>query len=227
MIPIPVVIPCQNELENLKKLIPLFHSLPKKYTPILVDNKSTDGSGEYAASFGWHIIRELHTGYGSACHAGIKYALKNFPHSSIIAFYDADLSEDLYDLPLLINILQTGKVDLVIGSRAKYFSYMPTKVRTANIFFAFMLKAFYRTSLKDNGPMRAIYIDKLLKLHMKDKKYGWTFEMTIKALKLHFRILGVPIKYSGRYKGYSKISGNFKHSLLSALQIMLLFVKHH
>jgi glycosyltransferase involved in cell wall biosynthesis len=223
---IPVVIPCRNEITNLKILIKLFSDLSKNFKPILVNNGSSDGSGIFAKKNGWEVVDEPRVGYGNACKKGIKYVVLKYPQTKYIAFFDADLSEQPNDLLFLFNISKKLDLDLILGSRHRFFYRMPAKVRIANIFFARLINILYRYPLKDNGPMRIIKSEILKELNMTDNYYGWTFEMTIKAIKMKKRVGEIPIRHFTRFSGNSKISGNFFNSLLSLLQITTILIKY-
>ena len=74
------------------------------------------------------------------------------------------------------------------------------------------------------GPFRAIGYQKLLELNMQDRTYGWTVEMQIKAAKLKFKCVDVPVDYRVRV-GVSKISGTIKGTLLAGYKIITTIFK--
>ena len=74
--------------------------------------------------------------------------------------------------------------------------------------------------------MRIIKVDVLKELNMSDNYYGWTFEMTIKALKKNKKLGEIPIRHFTRYSGDSKISGDFFNSLLSLFQIISIIIRY-
>ena len=223
---VPIIIPCNNEKQNLPILIKELKSIPSYFLPILIDNASTDGSGEFAKEQGLNVLKEPRLGYGFSCLKGINFVFSNFTSTKapFIAFLDADLSERPKDLIKLVQAIRTYKFDLVIGNRSKGFKLMPIHVQLANKFFALLLRLFFRSNLKDNGPLRIIRYETLQELNLKDKYYGWTFEMTIKALKMHKRVGEIAINYYGRKYGISKISGNLKNSIISLFQILWYFI---
>ena len=71
----------------------------------------------------------------------------------------------------------------------------------------------------DLGPFRAIRADALGQLGMRDRNYGWTIEMQIKALRHKLRVIEVPVSYRRRV-GTSKISGNWRASLAAGVKII-------
>ena len=215
---IPIVIPCRNERDNLPALFTVFSKLSENFIPILIDNGSTDGSGDLSRSYGWITVRETSPGYGSACLQGIRYISENFPDVRVVAFYEAEVNENLLELQRMVPLVVRGEVDLVIGARP--LRNMTPHVRVANGIFALILRVLFRFNGSDNGPMRVISIATLLSLGMKDRTFGWTFEMTIKALKKNYRVAVVPVSHYSRYSGKSKISGSLTNSFRAVGRIL-------
>ncbi|MBT5093585.1 MAG: glycosyltransferase family 2 protein, partial [Halobacteriovoraceae bacterium] len=108
-----IVIPTFNERQGLPlvlKEIPMERVLQV----IVVDNGSTDSSAQVAAELGARVIKEPQKGYGKACLSGIEEALTLSPN--VIAFLDADYSDNPAELTLLLKEIDRG-AELVIGSR--------------------------------------------------------------------------------------------------------------
>ncbi|RLC23694.1 MAG: glycosyltransferase family 2 protein, partial [Deltaproteobacteria bacterium] len=84
---------------------------------------------------------------------------------------------------------------------------------------------FYGFNYTDLGPFRAIKFDKLLKLGMQDKTYGWTIEMQIKAVKHKLTITEVPVNYKKRI-GFSKVSGTVKGTVMAGIKIIFAIFKY-
>lgn len=72
----------------------------------------------------------------------------------------------------------------------------------------------------DLGPFRAIRAGALKKLGMRDRNYGWTVEMQVRALQRGLRVVEVPVSYKLRVAGENKVSGNVKASLLAGLKMI-------
>jgi len=135
---------------------------------------------------------------------------------------DADASDDPAEARLLLEPIYEGRADLVIGSRtlghAEKGALEPHQV-LGNRIATGIIHAFYGHRYTDLGPFRAIRAEALQKLAMRDRNYGWTIEMQIKALRHKMRVLEVPVSYRRRV-GVSKISGNWRASIAAGVKIM-------
>ena len=107
---VDVILPCLNEAAALPWIL---DRMPAGFRPIVVDNCSTDGSGEIARSLGATVVPEHARGFGAAAHAGLLAAT-----SDLVCFCDCDGSLDPRQLPLLTAPLLAGQADLVLGRRA-------------------------------------------------------------------------------------------------------------
>ena len=88
-----------------------------------------------------------------------------------------------------------------------------------------MMKWFYKVNYTDLGPFRAIAFPQLVALDMKDKTYGWTVEMQLKAAKQKLRITEVPVNYKKRI-GVSKVSGTVKGTVMAGYKIIFTIFKY-
>lgn len=111
---------------------------------------------------------------------------------------------------------------MVIGSRAlgarERGAMMPQQV-FGNWLATTLIRLFYRVRYTDLGPFRAIKMEKLLALDMKDQTFGWTVEMQLKAAKKKFKVAEVPVNYRRRI-GVSKVSGTVKGTILAGYKIL-------
>ena len=104
-----VILPVLNERDALPWVL---ERMPDGYAPIVVDNGSTDGSGELAASLGARVVTEPTPGFGAACYAGLTAAT-----AEIVCFMDCDASFDPRELPKVSDPVARGHVDLMLGAR--------------------------------------------------------------------------------------------------------------
>ncbi len=113
-------------------------------------------------------------------------------------------------------------VDLVIGSRTKSSRAsggLTAQQRFGNWLACTLIRRLFGVSYTDLGPFRAIRSTSLNALNMRDRAYGWTVEMQIRAAKKGLKVLEVPVRYRPRI-GVSKISGTVSGSLRAGATIL-------
>jgi glycosyltransferase involved in cell wall biosynthesis len=196
-----VVLPVLDEAEALPWVLA---RIPDGYRAIVVDNGSTDGSGDIAAELGATVVREPQRGFGAACWAGLVAA-----DADIVCFMDADASFDPEDLPTVVGPVAAGHSDLVLGRRVLAGGTWPLHARAANRFLAWELGRRTGVRLSDIGPMRAAHRTALLELGITDRRFGWPLEMVLRAAAAGWRIDEVGVPYRER-SGRSKVTGTLK-----------------
>jgi glycosyltransferase involved in cell wall biosynthesis len=199
--------------------------IPDSFLVIVADNGSTDGTARVAREAGATVVYEQERGYGAAC----LRALAALPETvETVVFLQADGSEDPEETQRLLAPLQEGRADLVIGSRtlgkAEPGALFPHQ-RFGNTVATTMIRLLYRHAYTDLGPFRAIRRDALERLGMKDRNYGWTVEMQVRALQKGLRVLEVPVSYGKRVAGENKVSGNLRASLMAGWKILWTVLK--
>ena len=216
-----VIIPALNEEEAIAKVLT---AIPKEWVAevVVVDNGSTDRTATVARQAGATVLHEAERGYGAACLKGIAYVQHTAPDTDILVFMDADYSDHPEELPAVVRPIIEENMDLVIGSRAlgqrQPGSLTPVQA-FGNWLSAHLLRWLYGARFTDLGPFRAIRLSALLALHMRDRNYGWTVEMQVKAAKKKLRFTEVPVSYRARI-GHSKVSGTVKGSILAGYKIL-------
>jgi glycosyltransferase involved in cell wall biosynthesis len=197
-----VILPVLNERDALPWVL---ERMPAGYTPLVVDNGSTDGSGELAASLGARVVVEPVAGFGAACFAGLSAA-----ESDVVCFMDCDASFDPRELPRVADPVTGGAVDLMLGARRPVArGAWPLHARTANTVLAVELRRRTRVPLRDLGPMRAARRPALLDLGIRDRRFGWPLEMVLRAAAAGWTIREVPVSYHPR-DGRSKVTGTVR-----------------
>ena len=222
-----VIIPAINEANSIDKVI---KAIPNAFVEeiIVVDNGSRDNTIAVAEKAGATVLKEAIRGYGAACLNGIAYVTKTAPATDIIVFLDGDFSDYPEELSNVIDPITKENFDMVIGSRvlgkAQNGSLTPVQ-KFGNWLSCTLIKILYREDFTDLGPFRAIKLDKLLQLDMRDMNYGWTVEMQVKAAKLKLRSTEVPVNYRKRI-GKSKVSGTIKGSIFAGTKILYTIFKN-
>ncbi len=221
--PISIIIPALNEAESIGHVVA---ELPWHLIAecIVVDNGSTDATAPIAQAAGARVITSPR-GYGAACLAGSNAAL---PSSTILVFMDGDGSDNIADLPRLINPIQNNEADFVIGSRIRGNREPGSMLRSqifAGRFVGILLRLLGKGNYTDMGPFRAIRRTSLEQLQMSELTYGWNLEMQIKAAQHHLRIQEIPVDYRNRIGGTSKVSGDLKASLKAGFRILEVLVR--
>jgi glycosyltransferase involved in cell wall biosynthesis len=202
-----VVIPCLNEAENIELCVRRSREVLAEHAidgeVVVVDNDSSDGSGEIAERAGATVIRERRRGYGSAYLAGLEAARGEY-----IVMLDADLTYDFEEIPKFLEKMESG-AEMVIGDRMDNIKpgAMPWLHRyVGNPLLTGLLNLFFRTGVTDaHCGMRALRSDVLERLDLRTTGMEFASEMVIRAAKENLRIEQIPIEYHPR-GGESKLS---------------------
>jgi len=166
---ISVVIPAMNEAASIGLLL---SEIPWHLVDevIVVDNGSTDNTGEVAESRGARVIREDRKGYGQACATGVTNVN---PLCNIVVLLDGDYADHPEEMPRLIEPIITGQYDFVVGSRMRG-KREPRSMTSTQIFGSWLssslIKLFHGYRYSDLGPFRAIRRLSLQKLEMSEMR---------------------------------------------------------
>lgn len=200
---------------------------------VVVDNGSTDRTADVARAAGAFVVTEARRGYGSACLAGLAalFAEHSDARSRIaeplgdddlVVFLDADHSDYPEDVVRVLEPLHARRAEFVIGSRVKGGADMRAMLPQAwfgNRLACFLMRLFFGARYSDLGPFRAIRVGALKRLRMRDRDFGWTVEMQLKAHVARLATEEVPVRYRPRI-GKSKITGTVVGTLRAAWKIL-------
>jgi glycosyltransferase involved in cell wall biosynthesis len=221
---IDVLIPAWNEEDALPLVL---EALPSDWVRqvIVCDNGSTDRTAVVAEQMGAVVVTELERGYGAACLAGMRYLqlLPKEEQPDVLVFMDGDYSDYPEELPALVAPILEGSADMVIGSRLAGGldkGVMTVPQQFGNWLAPALIKWMFGYSFTDLGPFRAIRWDSLLALEMKDRNFGWTVEMQVKAARKGLRCTEMPVQYRKRAAGESKVSGTVKGTIKAGWKIL-------
>ncbi|MEJ7656632.1 MAG: glycosyltransferase family 2 protein [Thermoleophilaceae bacterium] len=199
---IDVVLPVLDEAEALPWVL---ERMPEGYRALVADNGSSDGSPELAERLGAQVVREPQRGFGAACFAGLSTA-----STELVCFMDCDGSFDPADLPRVADPVLAGEADLMLGSRRAEPGAWPLHARLANKALTLELRRRSGIRLSDIGPMRCARRADLLALGLRDRRFGWPLEMVLRAAAEGWRVREVPVDYSTRGGGRSKVTGTVR-----------------
>jgi glycosyltransferase involved in cell wall biosynthesis len=198
---IDVILPVLDEADALPRVLVAF---PPGFSPLVVDNGSSDGSAEVARAHGAKVVSEPRRGFGAACFAGLEAA-----SSDVVAFMDCDGSLDPRELPRVCAPVLGGAADLCLGARVPTGpGAWPWHARLANRALAAEVRRRCGVPISDLGPMRAAPRARLLALGLADRAFGWPLEMLLRAGAAGWRVDEVRVAYAPRAGGRSKVSGS-------------------
>lgn len=214
-----IIIPTYNEKENIERMIRTVFNLQKPFHILVVDDNSPDGTAEIVRSLQQQFPEQLFMlerkgklGLGTAYLAGFNWALDNA--YQYIFEMDADFSHDPNELPNLYEACAEKGADLAIGSR--YISGInvinwPLK----RVLMSYLASKYVRMvtgmNIMDTTAGFKCYrrgvLEKIDLNRIKMKGYGFQIEMKFKTWRLGFKIIEVPIIFTDRKEGASKMSG--------------------
>jgi glycosyltransferase involved in cell wall biosynthesis len=203
---VSVVIPCLDEAETIVECVTRAQGVLEETglagEVIVVDNGSTDGSGDLARAAGATVVEEPRRGYGSAYLAGLDIARGDY-----IVMVDADLTYDFREIPRFVHELDNG-AQLVVGNRMQSIKpgAMPLLSRLGNPLLSGFLNVLHRTNITDvHCGMRAVRRDLLPVLNLRTVGMEFASEMVIRATRERLDVREVPIELHPRV-GSSKLS---------------------
>jgi glycosyltransferase involved in cell wall biosynthesis len=203
---VSIVVPAKNEAGGIAQIVEGVK--PYGDEILVVDGRSTDGTGEIAKKLGAKVVMDGRRGKGSALRMGMEEA-----SGDVLVFIDADGSHDPTDIPKLVQPIIDGKADLVVASRTLGGSDEYNKTfdgflrRAGSDFIVLVINWRWGVSLTDveNG-FRAIRASIIPSLKLEADDFDIEQEMVIRCLKRGYRILEAPSHEYERAWGESKLS---------------------
>ncbi|WP_083644350.1 polyprenol monophosphomannose synthase [Christiangramia flava] len=214
-----IIIPTYNEIENIERIIRNIFSQRRKFHVVVVDDNSPDGTAtrvrtlqaEFHDSL-FLLERKGKQGLGTAYIHGFKWALEK--DYEFIFEMDADFSHNPNDLIRLYNACKRDEADVAIGSR-----YI-TGVNVVNwpmnrVLMSWLASRYVRfvtgMDIEDTTAGYVCYKREVLEAIDLDKiqfvGYAFQIEMKFKAYLLKYKIVEVPVIFTDRTRGTSKMSG--------------------
>jgi glycosyltransferase involved in cell wall biosynthesis len=200
---ISLVIPVYNEAEHLERFLQVIDTLelPVEKELVIVNDRSTDGSGEILDRFSFRskvqvIHQPQNRGKGAALQVGIKRAT-----GTIIGIQDADFEYEPREIPSLVVPLLEGRAEVVFGSRFhrtsgqvhRTFHYLINRGLTI---LSNLLSGLYLSDMETCYKFfRAEVIQNLV---LESERFGFEPEVTAKIARLKLRVMELPISYFPR-----------------------------
>lgn len=215
-----VIIPTYNEIENIETILRAVFSQEKSFDVLVVDDNSPDGTSRAVKALQNEFGNQLHllmrsrkTGLGTAYIEGFKWCLtKEYDY---IFEMDADFSHNPSDLVRIYSVCAHDGADMSIGSR-----YINNRVNVVNWDMKRLLMSYFaskyvkfvtRMSIDDTTAGFVCYHRRVLETidldNIKFVGYAFQIEMKFNAHLKKFKIIEVPIIFTDRKKGKSKMSG--------------------
>ena len=205
-----VIIPVFNEVKTIRQVVDRVQSTPYETEIIIVDDGSIDGTREELKQIDAANIRifmhETNKGKGAALQTALEHAT-----GDILLIQDADLEYDPSDYSKLLEPIQSGKADVVFGSRflgAGSHRVLFFWHSLGNRFLTLMANMLNDLNMTDMETGYKVFTREVQKaIRIRSNRFGFEPEFTAKVARNHFRIFEVPISYYGRgYKEGKKIT---------------------
>ena len=232
-----VITPTYNERENIEAIIAATLSQPTNFHVLIVDDSSPDGTADIvkdlqkkynATETKLHLLQRTgKLGLGTAYIEGFKFGLaKGYDY---VLEMDADFSHDPKDLNQLYLACTEGSADLSIGSRyvtgVNVVNWPMSRV-LLSYFASVYVRLITGMSIQDTTAGFVCYRRKVLETLPLDKiklvGYGFQIEMKFDSWKYGFKLKEVPIIFTERVRGQSKLSaGIFKEAFFGVIQLKI------
>jgi dolichol-phosphate mannosyltransferase len=232
-----VIIPTYNEIENIEAIIEAVFNLPKKFDVLVVDDNSPDLTsdkvrelqGKYKEQL-YLEVRDKKSGIGTAYIHGFKWSLQR--NYSYIFEMDADFSHNPKDLIKLYNTCAKDQIDLAIGSRyVKGVNVVNWPLSRVLLSYgaSMYVRLITGMKIKDTTAGFICYKKEVLEAidfdHVKFIGYAFQIEMKFKAYLKNFKIKEVPVIFTDRTKGESKLSSSIiSEAIFGVLKMKLISI---
>ncbi|WP_274474043.1 polyprenol monophosphomannose synthase [Mangrovimonas aestuarii] len=213
-----VIIPTYNEIENIEAVIRAVFSRNNSFDILVVDDNSPDGTAQKVKTLQQEFSKRLYlesragkSGLGTAYIHGFKWCLKR--HYKFIFEMDADFSHDPQDLERLYSVCKEGDADMAIGSRyVKGVNVVNWPM--SRVLLSYMASKYVKfitgMQIHDTTAGFICYRREVLEaLDLEGIKfvgYAFQIEMKFKAYLKKFKIVEIPVIFTDREKGESKLS---------------------
>ena len=215
---VALVVPTLNEGESISGALGV---VPRDIIDriVVADGGSQDETAVRARAAGAEVLH-VGRGYGRACWEG---ALKGAEDCDVICFMDGDGADRVDIIADLVRPIVRGEQDFVLGSRTRGErapGSMGVHQMLAGRIVGWALALSTGVLYSDMSALRAIRRDALLALGMREMEFGWNVEMQVRAAREGLRVLEVPVPYSRRLGGRSKVAGSLRGTAKASIHIV-------
>ncbi len=220
--PVTVIIPAYNEERSLPVVLERIPDFVDRV--IVADNGSQDATAAVARRYCAEVYTEPRKGYGAAC----LRALSECKHDELVVFIDGDGSDDPVHMELLVRPIVNGEYDFVLSDRVHAPvepGAMSSAQRAGNLLATSLIYLLWGVRMADMAPFRAIKYNDLIKMNMRDRDFGWTVEMQVKAIMQGLRIKEIPFFYTARRYGSSNVSARIGSVCAAGWKIISMIVR--
>jgi glycosyltransferase involved in cell wall biosynthesis len=216
-----LIVPVWNEAETIGRVL---DEVPRGLVDrlLVVDGGSRDATRDIAAARGAEVLVQSERGYGAACQTGVQAA----SDCGVLAFLDGDYSDPPALLERVLEPIRAGRADLVLGCRVFAPGSLPLHARLGNRLVLWIVETLVGQRFGDLPSFKAIGAEALAALGMRERTYGWTTEMIVKAARRGLRVEEVWIPYRERGGGRSKVSGTLRGTLAAGYKLIATAVRY-
>jgi dolichol-phosphate mannosyltransferase len=220
-----VIVPTFNERENLPRVAQKLLSLPVAVDMLVVDGNSTDGTGELADELAAkhpqiHVLHQKEkNGLGRAYIAGLKWALES--QYEFVFEMDCDFSHNPDDIPQFLDAARNENADLVLGSRysggVRVVNWPLKRLvlsRSAGVYVRVITGMPFTDPTGGYKCFRRRALQSINLNEVRSNGYSFQIEMTHRLWRQGMKIVEVPIVFTERLHGHSKMSGHIVQEAL-------------
>ena len=201
---VSVVMPAYNERDTIDEIVRRVMAVPLRLELIVIDDCSTDGTRERLEALQRELgftllLQPRNGGKGAAVRAGFAKV-----GGQIVIIQDADLEYSPEEYPSLIELICSGRADVVYGSRflGRHRVFLFTHY-AGNRVLTLLTNVLYNTMLTDMETcFKVMRVEVIRSMTLKSNRFGIEPELTAKIFKRGYRVYEIPITYDGR--GYSE-----------------------
>ncbi len=190
---------------------------------VVVDGGSTDTTVREAEEAGAEVLIEPRRGYGRACLTGVERA--RALGATLVLFLDGDGADPADRAADLLAPLRDGGADFVLATRTAGGGREPGSMHWHQVLAGALIgRAVGLTCgvrYTDMSAFRAIRLQALEQLHLREMTYGWNLEMQMRAARAGLRIREISLPYRRRVAGASKVAGNLRGTLRAGSRILI------